>query len=283
MRRSTHILLGFVACLLLGACFDSQTLSDDLAKTLSFEAYQSASNINAIIIESNQYPCNPASQCPPTISKNAQMSVMIDGGPPELLICDGGIFQQNDIQTAAGQEVTIQIETPEKIYKATSSRPDSTEIIIAAEYQLNTGNLGLYLRLDTNALLTSNGIFVQVYTDRFFPRYGFLITSDRTASSRLPNNGFYQTAEVFYIPHSEIMETQVPLFQDDIYFISVRNITLESAEFYDRFKKVLAEGNVNLNNGLFFAPPENLPTNFDNGGFGFFHLFYERVIQGVVQ
>ena len=282
------ILYSTLGLLLVFSCTETRIIDPELETVISIEASQSQRNIQAGIFENSNYPCIVPSTCEPTIIEDAIMSLRGSNGNSIILNeANGKYFNDFPLQFDVGERVTLQVNTNTTSYQASAILPDSSQKVIITFYNLAPTNRGLFIRLDTNNLALIDALYIQVFArSNSAPLYGYIISSDLQFSASQPNNGFHDPnfPDVYFIPDSELKRSDpnFKLNSQDEYVVSARSITTASADFYFAFKRALREGNFSLNNGLFFAPPQNLPTNFDNEGFGMFHLFHEQIISGTV-
>lgn len=288
--RSTKYYVLFFFCIgLLVSCTVEQIIEPELDTVITVEAIYSQNEVRASVLSANQYPCFQPNACAPKIITNATITVKKENENGKVLN-QNGLFYSLDISANApypGDVVTMQVNTNSEIYTATAVMPDTSKKIDLTFYNRKEPNLGLFLALDTINIQKAEALYILITnSDTSAPLYGYVITPDLKASALLPNNGAHnpELPGIYYIPESELLRAN-PLFKldsADLYTVRARTITRESMDFYISFKQAIREADFSFNNGLLFAPPNNLYTNFDNNGFGMLHLFHEQIINEVV-
>ena len=275
----------WITTMIFQSCRDSQLIDPELNLVYSIEAFQSPDLHRALVLANDNYPCVIPDRCPPDIIKTATLELTGPAIGRNSLLCDSLIYTSDTtLYIPPGEQVTLEVQVADQTFAATSIMPDSLNLILAFDYSAAGMNDGLYLKVDTNSLKEASGFYLQFLIQNDNPpQFGFLITeSVRSSPQNCNQNGCFVGPDIYYIPENTLLSTGVQILPDDLYLLISRNITAESLAYYRAFNTILPIGNFNTNNGLFFAPPESLPTNFDNLGFGFFHLYYEQALIGEI-
>ena len=284
-------LYAFLAAIFMSSCIGQSTIEPNLDTVVSFNMGHSQDFISAVLFENSTFPCAIPDNCPPTPISLATISVRTNrvGGRALDLIDDpflGPFFINTfEIDLAPNEQVTVQVLFNQITYLATETMPDTSDKVIDFAYLASAATPGLFIRFDQENLDQTEAVYVQLFANQN-PIYGYVIFPDLKESSQIPSNGFYDPgSEQYYISEDELAKSN-PQFltrPGDVVTLRSRTITGSSTEFFLAYRRAILNGEFNLNDGLFFAPPKNLPTNFDNGGFGMFHLYHEQELERVAR
>jgi|GEM_PF-6351892 len=282
--------------LLMHSCVKSEDLDIDLDTIIAIEAFNSRNLSIAGITENEFYPCVNLGQCQPRIVERAVLSISGESATEfDLRRVENqpqAFFRNTATSFKGGEKVTLSVRTPGRQFEATAVFPDSVFTVLNFEYRLGSDPQGLLLNIDRNVFDTLAGLHIRVgirFVDSsiFIPNYGFIVSQRSFPFSECLNNGQFLSSDVYFIPDSEIQKILRPsgfsLIPGAEIVLVIRNSTIESLEFFNEFNKSLCIPTISVNDGTLFAPPENLPTNFNNGAIGFFHVYTQHRFFDIVR
>ncbi len=288
MRWKTFVSLIAMGSL-LSSCLETNPADLELDTIVTIESFSSPGLTKAGVIENPFYPCVNTPNCEPKVIQSAVMSLTGERSGEFVLDRiivseDLTIFQNEFTHFLGGEEVTMNVRIPNRKYAATSTMPENLDVIEKMDYIIDSTGSGLVLFLDSTEFEKSAGLHILIVKDQApEPIYGFLVTRAQLSFSECFFYGAFVEPYIFVIPDEEVRKTGVELSPDDVYYLDIRNSTPESIEYYHAYNQSLCGEPMDGGNGTEFAPPENLPTNFNNGAFGFFHLFTQEHETGIVR
>lgn len=268
------------------SCTDSLIIDPELDKIYSIEIYHSQSASDALILSNDRYPCISLSNCSPALESDLSITIRNNRLNPVTMQQNGISYHEDfPILMRDGDIISYEITLPDQnTITTTDTFPPDDPVLLDYLIYADTSVEGVYLLLDTVVLTKAHAFYVQLFEQaNELPRFGFLIYPDQDKNTRVVNNGGFISTNIYYIPMNLVALSGVDLEPGDAYAMSVRSITSGSATFFEEFKKLQVLGTFNQNDGLYFAPPQNMPSNLPWPAFGFMHLFHEEVVTGIVQ
>lgn len=288
MVRAYFAILSLCLLSTLSSCVDTITIDPELETIYSIECYGTPRTIIGAVIENDVYPCLDYSLCAANFSPSAvftmSSSTFTDQQIQPVPDFAPTIYLDTTLRIASGDEITLQVRVPNRSFTAKATMPDSINYVQEVGFVDRSELHGIVIQLDSTEFMRTAGLHVLISEKNQFPpnvgficsrlqlspatclNYGFIINSPDTVSNRI----------FHYIPYTEMTKVGLDITNGDSLEVVLRNYPEPSIRFFDDFNQRICRDDAEFNNGILFAPPENLPTNFDNNGFGFFHLYTEQ-------
>ena len=285
MIRKLHFYILGISSLIVLSCTKSYELDHELDNGISLEAYLNQNYFAGLVWSNNDYPCF-TDLCKPLLLRDLEMYIVDDENNETLISATDGVYTQDLVSTIEeGEIVGIRILNDGKLYRAASRMPAHLDVILDAEY-VATGTLpGLHVLIDRSLLRQANGIYLQFLAfGKNNPYFGYLLHDNPERFATLPHNGVWISEDVYYIPESTLQLSNLHPEEGDITLLSSIHLSPESVIFYEEFKWEIINSALFLSNDqLTFAPADALPTNVLGEAFGFFHVYYEQVLQDTIK
>lgn len=279
-----------IALTFFSSCIGKEGSGLELDTIFSIESYNTKNSSLTIILENSLYPCVDQQNCQPSILETAvvQLTGSISGTYDADLNPTSSIFVNDQIDFQPGEEVTINVRVPNnRSFSATEIYPDTLDAVLEARYARGTDNPGgLFLFIDREELAKSDGLHVTLYILGSVPaRYGFIISNDSFPQDGCLRYGGFQiqNENIYRIEQAELDKLGINPVIGEEFIVFIRNYSRESLNYLHQYNRSLCDEPIDINEGTLFAPPRNLPTNFSDGAFGYFHVFTEETETGVVE
>lgn len=294
LRCWAHIILVGMSCILV-SCVDTITIDPELETIYSIECYGTNKTVIGAVVENGVYPCLDYSLCGANFSPSAVFTMtgpsFTDYQIQPVSNFAPTIYLDTTLQFAPKDQVTLQVRVPNRSFSATTVMPDSINFVEEVGFVERPSIHGLLVQLDSAAFMASDGLHILISKkSKPRPNVGFICSKLTLSPATCLNYGALIDAPdddenrlFHYIPNSEIMKLGLEITEGDSLEVIIRNYPEASLRFFDAFNQSICRDDAEFNNGILFAPPENLPSNFSNGGFGFFHLYTEQVWERIAE